>query len=222
MIPRHLKIDEEKKLKTQIKHWHGILDRVLDILNKVTENIRLGDPNNPKDIVVFKLWLVINSTFRSVTILNQTGHFSDSFSILRILFETHLHLWNIINGDSKQAQRFIYLSKIQNWRIAEEVGKYEKIPELKDYSRNFQNIKREYESALRYFDSRPGKIPRNYTTVSNHKIALLIDKQENNIEPTRSFMFLRLYGGGSEYIHYSYIRIWEGFASVNVKKGEKT
>ena len=222
IIPRHLSSDEQSKFKTQIKYWHGILESIVSILNDFSPEIATIKQDSAKDLAAFKLWLTIDSTFRSIAILNHTGHFSDSYSILRILFESHLHLWNIINGDEEQSLRFLNLSIIQNWRVTQEITNYSDIPEIQNYINNVEDLKRKYEEALSSFGSKPGKIPRNYTTLSNKKIALLIEEEEKNVEPSKYFMFLCLYSSGSEYIHHSYIRISEGFTSVDVKHGNKT
>lgn len=223
MIPRNFSFAEQKMFKKQIDFWHSLLEDIAELLNDVTINSmnKINDKSR-KSEAISKIWLMVDSSFRAITILNLTGHFADSFSILRILFESHLHLWNIINGDENQATKFLDLSIIQNWRLYQEMGKYRYLPELKHYFGNdFEHIRDKYNRALSTFRAKPGKILRNYTTITNKQLASLIDQNESSNEPSKSFMLIVLYASTSEIIHGTHLRIAKGYASVEQKHNDE-
>jgi hypothetical protein len=217
LFPRELSPAEQDKLKYQIAQWHQITEEIGIFVNKFTpllkNAITMEDYRNQ---AITKLWFMLDSTFKSIVILNTTGHFGDSFSILRILYECHLHLWNLIKGNEEQAKKFLWISIIQNWRLINKTEKYKDIPELNSFIKDRSDEqKREYQEAIGILKCKPNKIPGNYTPLSNKKIASLIDEKEHNLEPSKSFMHINLYSRGSEHIHRSYLSISEGFVSFD-------
>lgn len=223
LIPRNLSLAEHRKFVRQIQFWHSVLQDVADLLKSFSEIvINFADQESSKGQALTRLWLMIDSSFRAITVLNLSGHFADSFSILRILFESHLHLWNILKGDENLARRFLNLSVIQDWRLHQEITKHKGVPELSGYfNSSFEQLEEKYKQALVTFGAKQGKILRNYTTISNEQLARLIDECESGAEPSKSFMFIMLYASTSEFLHGTYLRFVKGYVSLQRKKNHK-
>jgi hypothetical protein len=208
----------------QLKDWCQLLSDIRQSSIELSSQFALAnDSANPQHLVSSNISLAQFFTFSSITILISQAHYTDAFSLLRTLYEGHLHLWNICNGDISQAERFIHLATIQKWRIASEIKHSDDIADMKTFfsDEKMRALQKEYEAAIKYFKSRPGKIPRNYTDISNENLAGMIDASETSSHPLRKYihifrrhMHIRVYSAGSEYIHRSAFGIMEGFTLI--------
>lgn len=223
--PEYISLSTLQRLSEQLEHWNLLLREIRDGILALGQKLEAHkDENDPRHVVAAELAMAQFFTFSSIAILISQAHFADAYCLLRILYEGHLHLWNICNGSREQAEKFIHLAAIQDWRIATEATAINGTSLRKEYytDARMSELKARYEAARKYFDSRPGKIPRSYTTLSNKELAKLIDSAENYSRPFRQLMHIRLYSVASEYVHRSLFGIREGFAAIEQKGNEGT
>lgn len=215
--PEYIPQSATQSLSDLLDRWVPLLDDIRSCLLSFAPDLEAHKDNtNPKHLAASELSLAQFFTFSSVAVLVAQAHHGDAFSLLRILYEGHLHLWNLCIGDEEQAERYLHLAAIQDWRIAKEAVAIEGTDLRSNYydEARMNQLQARYEAASSYFGCRPGRVPRNYTTISNGRIAELIDAAESGSRPFRQLMHIRLYSAGSEYVHRSLFGIREGFAAI--------
>jgi hypothetical protein len=194
--------------------WGELLAEIRKAIMEISPQLeRHKDSTSERHGIVSEIGMAQFFTFSSVSILIGNAHFSDAFTLLRVLYEGHLHLWNLWHCDQEELSRFFALKAIHEWDVAASVTTIENTM-LKDehYTPQKMNILRsQYEEAIQLFNCRPDKIPRNYTTKSIASLAKAVGEFEGG-RPFRQLMHSRLYSSGSEYIHRSFYGLREGYA----------
>lgn len=216
-LPNYINSQYFDRVVKDLPEWHALLDKIHDeAKNLGTVLSKARDRSDMRHAVTGELLLAQFFTFNSIRILVQAAHFADAYSLLRVLYEAHLHLWNLTFGPQEDLERFVHLGNIQDWRITNEALQ---VPGA-DFTHTgltperLARMRQQYDSAIVYFNARPGKIPRNYTTTAPETFAREIDEAENSGRPFRQLMHVRLYSAGSEYIHRSLFGIREGYAAI--------
>jgi hypothetical protein len=221
MWGQHFTSSEFDDLVIQIDDWNKLLSDIRqELLTFSRGMIGKTHKDDPKHLASEKLAMLLFYRFSSIAILAIQGHCADAFCLLRSLYEGSLHLWNICTGNAEQALRFLFLANIQDWRIAKEALEIDGAElDKKYYTRDrMKDIKEQYEVALEYFNSRPGKIPRCYTSDSPKVISNRLRDSEAKDSPLRKLIHLRLYSAASEHVHTSSFAMMDGYALVERKE----
>ncbi|WP_083932178.1 DUF5677 domain-containing protein [Cohnella laeviribosi] len=214
----HEVISEEqlKSTKELLNKWLIFIDKIRDsILQNSTTLENKKDQTNQRHMILSELSMAQFFTFNSIATLVSNAHYSDAFTLLRVLYEGHLHFWNLWNCDDQEIKRYIGLIAMHEWSIANEVLSLNSSYLRDEYynAEKLEILKKHYDEARLLFNCREGKIPKNYTTKSTFKLAQEIDESEGG-SPFRQLMHSRLYSSGSEYVHRSFYGLREGYAIV--------
>lgn len=207
----------------QLKWTKDMIDKWLILIDKIRENLLQNstiiennkDHANQRHIILSELSMAQFFTFSSISALISNAHYSDAFTLLRVLYEGHLHLWNLWNCDDEEFQKYVALVVMHEWGVANEVLSIKDTILKEEYYSNerLNTLKQRYDEARKLFNCREGKIPKNYTTKTILKLAQEVDESEGG-KPFRQLMHSRLYSSGSEYVHRSFYGLREGYAVV--------
>ncbi|MGG4218830.1 DUF5677 domain-containing protein [Paenibacillus jamilae] len=214
--PDVLNEDQMNSTKELLEKWLILINRIkASLLQNATILENNKDLTNQRHVVLSELSMAQFFTFSSISTLIENAHYSDAFTLLRVLYEGHLHLWNLWNCDDEEFQRYLALVVMHEWGVTNEVLSIESTILKEEYysDERLSALKRRYDEARLIFNCREGKIPKNYTTKTILKLAQEIDAFEGGT-PFRRLMHSRLYSSGSEYVHRSFYGLREGYAVV--------